>query len=268
MIVLQAGIFAVSGSIALLTDTIHHVVDLLTAVPLWVAFVLSRRPPTHRFTYGLARAEDLAGLLIVVVIAFSGITAAWESIRRFSAPQPLQHVELIVVAGLVGFLGNELIARYRLRVGRRIGSAALIADGVHARTDGFISLAIVLGAGAVAFGFPQADPILGLGIAGMIITMAVRTAAAIGRRLMDAVDPVLVLQIQRELEGVPEVAGLHDLCIRAVGHSYRMEVTLDLRGDPSLTDVEATRACAEELVRRQVPRLQLLTIACHPEHEA
>lgn len=265
---MQAVIVAISGSVALMTDTIHHAADILTAVPLWIAFVLSRRPPTRRFTYGLARAEDLAGLVIVLVIASTAITAAVESIGRFLKPEQLVHLELVAVAGVVGFVGNELVARYRLRVGRRIGSAALIADGVHARTDGFISLAIVLSAAAVALGFPWADAIIGLGMAGMIVTMAVRTGAAVGRRLLDGVAPQLVQELVEQLDQVPEVSGVHDLCIRAVGHSYRMEVTLDLPGDLSLADVELVRGRAEEVIRARVPRLQLLTIACRPEQEA
>ncbi|MFY9636302.1 MAG: cation diffusion facilitator family transporter, partial [Cellulosimicrobium cellulans] len=138
----QLAIVLVSGSVALLADTVHNFSDALTAVPLWIAFVLGRRPASRTFTYGLGKAEDLAGLFIVAMIALSAVVAAVESIRRFFEPQPVHNLGWVLAAGLVGFAGNELVAIYRIRVGRRIGSAALLADGVHARTDGFTSLAV------------------------------------------------------------------------------------------------------------------------------
>ena len=158
---LQLVVVAVSGSVALLADTVHNFSDALTAVPLWVAFVIGRRPASRRFTFGYGRAEDLAGLFIVGMIAVSAALAAAEAIQRLLEPTRGDQPRLGLVAGLVGFLGNELVAVYRIRVGRRIGSAALIADGVHARTDGFTSLAVVLGAVGVWAGFPLADPIVG-----------------------------------------------------------------------------------------------------------
>lgn len=134
---LQAVIVAFSGSVALLADTIHNFSDALTAVPLWVAFVLGRRATSRRYTYGFGRAEDLAGLFIIAVVALSATVAAWQSIARFFHPHPLENLGWMVVAGLIGFAGNEAVAIYRIRVGQRIGSAALVADGVHARIDGF-----------------------------------------------------------------------------------------------------------------------------------
>src|SRR5690349_21297134 len=135
-----------SGSVALLSDSVHNVADALTAVPLGIAFTLGRRAPTRRYTYGYGRAEDLAGVVIVVVIAASALFAGYEEVRRLAAPQPVEHLWAVAAAGVVGFIGNGVVARYRIRSGRRIGSAALIADGLHAGTDGFTSLAVVLGA--------------------------------------------------------------------------------------------------------------------------
>ena len=157
----QLVIVLVSGSVALLADTIHNFADALTAVPLWIAFALGTKAATRRYTYGFGRAEDIAGLFVVAMITLSAIIAGVESIRRVINPVPIQHVGWVAAAGLVGFIGNELVALYRIRVGRRIGSAALIADGLHARTDGFTSLAVLVGAGGVAVGFPLADPIIG-----------------------------------------------------------------------------------------------------------
>ncbi|MBJ7384472.1 MAG: cation transporter, partial [Mycolicibacterium sp.] len=188
----QIGIVVVSGSIALLADTIHNVSDALTAVPLWIAFALSTKPATRRYTYGFGRAEDLAGLFVVAMIALSAIVAGVESVRRLIDPVPIEHVGWVALAGLVGFIGNELVALYRIRVGRRIGSAALVADGLHARTDGFTSLAVLLGAGGVALGFPLADPIIGLVITVAILAVLRTAVRDIFRRLMDAVDPAFV----------------------------------------------------------------------------
>jgi Co/Zn/Cd efflux system component len=164
----QLAIVLVSGSVALLADTVHNFSDALTAVPLWVAFLLGRRPATRTYTHGFGRAEDLAGLFIVAMIALSAVIAAVESIHRFFAPQPVQNLGWVMAAGLVGFAGNELVAIYRIRVGRRIGSAALVADGIHARTDGFTSLAVIAGVIGIWLGFPLADPIVGLLISAVI----------------------------------------------------------------------------------------------------
>jgi len=188
----QLMVVLATGSVALLADTIHNLSDALTAIPLWIAFVLGRRAANRRYTYGYGRAEDLAGVFIVVMIALSSVLAAYESIRRLIDPQPITHVWAVVAAGLVGFCGNELVAVYRIRIGTRIGSAALVADGLHARTDGFTSLAVVIGAIGVMAGFPLADPIVGLLITVAILAVLRGAARDIYRRLMDAVDPNLV----------------------------------------------------------------------------
>jgi cation diffusion facilitator family transporter len=185
---IQAVLVVTTGSVALLADTIHNLSDALTAVPLWIAFALGRRPATRRYTYGFGRAEDLAGVFIVLMIVLSALIAGWESVRRLLDPQPLSHVGVVIAAGLIGFAGNELVATYRMRVGRQIGSAALVADGVHARTDGFTSLAVVVGAIGVAAGFPLADPIVGLLITVAILFVLKGAVRDIYRRLMDAVD--------------------------------------------------------------------------------
>nr|WP_245827760.1 cation diffusion facilitator family transporter [Sinomonas mesophila] len=143
--VLQFAVVLVSGSVALLADTVHNFSDALTAVPLWVAFILARRPVTKRYTYGYGRAEDLAGIFIVGVVALSAIVAGWQSVERLLSPHQPENLWWVVAAGLIGFAGNEAVAVYRINVGRRIGSAALVADGVHARTDGGTPLAVVLG---------------------------------------------------------------------------------------------------------------------------
>ena len=181
--VLQAGVVVLSGSVALLGDTLHNVADALTAVPLLVAFTLARRPPNKRYTYGYGRAEDLGGLFVVAMIALSSVLAAYEAIDRLLHPRQVSHLWAVAGAAVIGFLGNEIVARYRIRVGRRIGSAALVADGLHARTDGFTSLAVLLGAGGVALGWRWADPVVGLVITVAILGVLRSAVRQVGARL-------------------------------------------------------------------------------------
>ncbi len=214
----QAAIVVVTGSVALLADTIHNFSDALTAVPLWIAFVLGRRRPNSRFTYGYGRAEDLAGIFIVVMIAASAILAGYESVRRLLDPAPLTYPWVVIAAGIIGFAGNELVATYRIRVGDKIGSAALIADGFHARTDGFTSLAVVVGALGVIAGFPLADPLVGLLITIAILVVLRGATRDIYRRLMDAVDPVLTEQATATVSSTPGVLGIEHVRLRWIGH--------------------------------------------------
>ena len=204
---LQAVVVLLSGSVALLGDTLHNLADALTAVPLLVAFTLARRPANKRYTYGYGRAEDLAGLFIVAMIALSAVVAAYQAIDRLLHPRDVTHLWAVAGAGLIGFLGNELVARYRIAVGRRIGSAALVADGLHARTDGFTSLAVLLGAGGVAVGWRWADPVVGLVITVAILGVLRSALSQVGARLMDAVDPALVDRATKALSTTDGVKG-------------------------------------------------------------
>jgi cation diffusion facilitator family transporter len=235
--VAQAGIVVLTGSVALFADTVHNFSDALTAVPLWIAFALGRRPANRRYTYGYGRAEDLAGVFIVVMIALSAVLAGWESVRRLVEPQSLSHPWVVVAAGLIGFAGNELVALYRIRTGRQIGSAALVADGLHARTDGFTSLAVVLGAAGVMAGFPLADPLIGLVITIAILFVLKDAARDIYRRLMDAVDPALVGLAERTLAETPGVAEVESVRLRWIGHRVHAEAAIAV--DPTLSVVQA-----------------------------
>lgn len=240
----QVVLVLVTGSVALLADTIHNFSDALTAVPLWIAFIVGRRGANRRYTYGYRRAEDLAGIFIVAMIAFSAALAGWESIRRLIEPQPITNLGLVVAAGIVGFLGNELVALYRIRVGQEIGSAALVADGYHARADGFTSLAVVIGAVGVGLGFPQADPLVGLVITVAILWILRDAARQVFARLMDAVDPSLVDEIERRASAVKGVEGVDGVRVRWIGH--RLEASLHATVDADLT-VARGHAIAEEV---------------------
>ncbi|WP_125610387.1 cation diffusion facilitator family transporter [Specibacter cremeus] len=257
--VLQFLVVLISGSVALLADTIHNFSDALTAVPLWIAFVLGRRAATRRYTFGYGRAEDLAGLFIVAVVALSAVVAAWQSVDRFFHPQPLHNLWWVVAAGLIGFAGNEAVAVYRIRVGRQIGSAALVADGVHARIDGFTSLAVVLGAGGVMLGFPLADPVVGLLISAAIIVLLWGTVRSIGRRLMDGIEPDLVARAEHALEHSPGIVGVNRLQLRWVGHRLQGAAVLVV-ADATLAAAEQTVHEAEHRLRHALPKLDDLTM--------
>lgn len=256
---LQFLVVLISGSVALLADTIHNFSDALTAVPLWIAFILGRRSATRRYTYGYGRAEDLAGLFIVAVVALSAIVAAWQSIDRLLHPQPLHNLWWVLAAGLIGFAGNEIVAIYRIRVGRQIGSAALVADGVHARIDGFTSLAVVLGAGGVMLGFPLADPIVGLLISAAIIVLLWGTVRSIGRRLMDGIEPELVNRAQTTLQDAPGVLAVSKLQLRWVGHRLQ-GAALMVVADMTLSEVEGVILNAEQSLRQALPKLDDMRI--------
>lgn len=261
---LQLVIVAFTGSVALLADTIHNFSDALTAVPLWIAFVLGRRPANRRYTYGYGRAEDLAGVFIVVMIALSAVVAGFESVRRLLDPSPITNVGWVLAAGLVGFAGNELVAVYRIRVGRQIGSAALVADGLHARTDGFTSLAVVAGALGVIAGFPLADPIVGLLITVAILFVLKGAATDIYHRLMDAVEPELVDTAEASLRSVPGVQDVEELRLRWIGHRIHAETGLLVDAALGVVDAHAIATEAHHRLLHDVPRLSDVTVHVSP----
>ncbi|MFG2806054.1 cation diffusion facilitator family transporter [Streptomyces massasporeus] len=261
----QAVVVVISGSVALLGDTVHNTADALTAVPLGIAFVLGRRAATRRFTYGYGRAEDLAGLVIVLTIAASAAFTGWTAVDRLLDPRPVQHVPAVAVAALVGFAGNEWVARYRIRVGRSIGSAALVADGLHARTDGFTSLAVLLGAGGSALGWHLADPVVGLAITAAIALVLRDAAREVFRRVMDAVDPALVDRAERALTEVPGVRGVGELRLRWIGHRLRAEVAVVVDGDATVREAHRIAVDAEHALLHAVPRLTAALVHADPE---
>jgi cation diffusion facilitator family transporter len=260
----QAVVVVVSGSVALLGDTVHNAADALTAVPLGIAFVLGRRAATRRFTYGYGRAEDLAGIAIVLTIAASAAFAAWAAVDRLLDPRPMSHVPVVAVAALVGFVGNEWVARYRMRVGREIGSAALVADGLHARTDGFTSLAVLVGAGGSALGWQLADPIVGLAITAAIALVLRDAAREVFRRVMDAVDPDLVDRAEHAVREVEGVRGVGELRLRWIGHRLRAEVAVVVDGEATVRQAHAVAVAAEHALLHAVPRLTAALVHADP----
>lgn len=258
---LQLAVVLISGSVALLADTIHNFSDALTAVPLWIAFVLGRRAATRRFTFGYGRAEDLAGLFIIAVVALSAIVAAGQSIDRIIHPQPLHNLWWVLAAGVIGFIGNETVAIYRIRVGQKIGSAALVADGVHARTDGFTSLAVVVGAIGVLLGFPLADPIVGVIISAAILILLWGTVRSIGRRLMDGIEPALVDEAEHALEHTPGVLAVPRLQLRWIGHRLQGTATVQVAANTTVAEAEAISHRAEHELGHALPNLDDMLIS-------
>jgi cation diffusion facilitator family transporter len=260
----QAAVVAVTGSVALLGDTMHNVADALTAVPLVIAFLLGRRPPNRRYTYGYGRAEDLAGVVIVLVIAASAGLAAYEAIDRLVHPRPVSNLLMVAGAGLVGFLGNQWVAQYRIRVGRKIGSAALVADGLHARTDALTSLAVLLGAGGVALGWGWADPVVGLLIAVLILGVLYQAAREVCRRLMDAVDPALVDRAEAVMRATPGVLDVGEIRMRWIGHRLRAESTVVVSADATVLQAHQVAVDVEHALLHAIPRLSAAHVHADP----
>ena len=266
--VIQAAVAALSGSVALLGDTLHNAADALTAVPLGIAFVVGRRRPTRRYNYGYGRAEDLAGVVIVVLILASSALAAYEAVSRLVHPRHVTDLIAVAAAALVGFAGNELVARYRVRVGRKIGSAALVADGLHARTDGFTSLAVLLGAGGVALGWNWADPVIGLVITVAILAVLYQAAREVYRRLMDAVDPALVDQAEQTLQATPGVLGVGLVRLRWVGHQLWTECEIVVSGTITAVQAHQVAVNAEHDLLHALPRLSAVLVHADPQSSA
>ncbi len=261
--VVQLAIALQSGSVGLLADTIHNFADALTAVPLWLAFVVGGRPANRRYTYGYGRAEDVAGLTIVLVILASALIVLGETAQKLAHPAPIHQIGTVMAAALVGFLGNEAVALLRIRTGRRIGSAALEADGAHARVDGLTSLGVLVGALAVALGAPIADPIVGLLISVAILFVTKDATVAMWHRLMDAVDPALVEQAEAIARSTPGVVGVHELRARWLGHRLHASLHVTVDEDLSVTDAHAIAEEVRHRLFHAFPSLEDISI--HPD---
>jgi cation diffusion facilitator family transporter len=264
----QAVVVALSGSVALLGDTLHNAADALTALPIGVAFMLARRRPTSRYTYGYGRAEDLAGIAVVVVIGVSCAAAAYTAVQRLAHPRPVTHLAAVAVAAALGFAGNELVAGYRMRTGRRIGSAALIADGRHARADGLTSLAVLVGAGGMALGWTRADPVVGLAITVAILAVGGQAARDVGRRLMDSVDPALTESAEATLRATPGVLAAGPVRLRWVGRSLRAECAIGVDPRSSVIEAHAVAVSAEHRLIHAIPHLTAALVHADPLDDA
>jgi len=260
----QLVIVLLSGSVGLLADTIHNFSDALTAVPLWIAFALARRPPTRRYTYGYGRAEDIAGVVIVLMVFLSSLVAGYESYQKFFHPEPMRYVWWVMAAAIVGFLGNEGVAVFRIRIGREIGSAALVADGQHARVDGLTSLAVLLGAVGSLLGFPLVDPIIGIVITVAILFIVKDTTVTMWCRLMDAVDPEMVEKVERLASTVPGVINAHDVRMRWMGHTLRTELHITVDEDLLTRQSHQIAEQVRHTLFDALPKLAAVTVHVDP----
>jgi len=265
---LQLGVVILSGSVALLSDTIHNFGDAATAVPLWIAFALTRLGTSRRFPFGYGRVEDLAGVVVVLIILFSALVAGYQAIERLINPQPVGFLGALAAAAIVGFLGNEAVAIFRIRVGRQIGSAALVADGYHARTDGWTSLAVLIGAVGVWLGCPLADPIVGLLIAAAILVIVWQSGKMVFARLLDVVDPSVMDEIRSaaaRVEGVEDVA---EVRARWVGHRLRAEVNVAVNPEASVAEGHEVAREVNHRLLHELGYLETAVVHVDPAQES
>lgn len=256
--IFQVVIVILSGSVALLADTIHNFGDAATAIPLGIAFLFARRKPSQRFAFGFGKVEDLAGIAIVLTITFSAVVAGYQSIYRLFNPQEVSFLWAVIAASIIGFLGNEAVAIFRIKVGKEIGSAALVADGYHARTDGWTSLAVLFGAIGVWLGFPLADPIVGLIITAMIMRIVWQSVGTVFGRVLDGVDPEIVQDLTHAAHHVQGVQEVSEVRARWIGHRIRAE--LNIAVEPTLS-VEAAHGIATQVNHELMHHVKFLASA-------
>ncbi len=262
---LQLVVVVISGSVALLADTIHNFGDAATAVPLGIAFMFARLKPSKRFTYGYGRIEDVAGVTIVFLILFSAVVAGYQAVQRFLHPQEVHHLGIVAAASVLSFLGNEGVAIFRIKVGKEIGSAALIADGYHARTDGWGSLAVLAGAVGVWLGFPLADPIAGFVITLSILYIVWQSGKDIFTRLLDGVDPEVLHEVAHAVDHVKGVKAVGDVKARWVGHKLRVEMSIAVKSESSVSEGHAIAQEVRHQLTHHLPHLEEAVIHVDPE---
>jgi cation diffusion facilitator family transporter len=261
----QLVIVFMSGSVALLSDTVHNFGDASTSVPLWIAFVLMRRKPGGRFTYGYGRVEDLAGVIVLILILASAVIAAYTSIDRLINPRDIDFPWVLMAAGFIGFAGNEVVAIIRIRVGRRIASAALVADGYHARTDGMTSLAVVVAAVGALIGWQLLDPIVGLVISGMILWLLKSAAKPVLLHLLDGIDTETVENIRDAASNLPDVVEVSDIRARWSGHELYVDLSISVTGGLGVSEGHRIAAAVEHELLGALPHAGRVMVHVDPE---
>ena len=266
--VIQVGVVWLSSSVALLADTIHNFADAATAVPLWIAFTLARWKPNKKFTYGYGRAEDLAGISIVVIIALSAVFAGYEAVQRLLHPQPVDYLWAVMAASIIGFLGNEAVALFRIKVGKEINSAALIADGYHARVDGLTSLAVLFGAVGVWLGYPLADPIVGLVITLAIVQIVWQSSKAVFTRAMDGIDPEIIDKIRDVASNTHSVERVTNVRARWIGHHLHAELNTTVNSHLSVVEAHTIAKEVRHQLLHHLTYLSSVTVHIDPVEES
>ncbi len=264
----ELAVVAMSRSTALLADMIHNFGDFATVIPLWIAFALMRRAPGRKFSFGYGRVEDLAGVLVVAVLFTNALIAGYEAISRMFHPQQITHLWIVAIASLVSFAGNETVAILRIKVGREIGSAALIADGHHARVDGWTALAVLVGALGVYLGFPIADPIIGLVITVAIFGIVWTSAKTIFTRILDGVEPETLDQLRSAALEVSGVEDITDLRARWMGHQLYAEASIVVASALSVGEAHVIASAVEHQLVRHVKHVSGAIIHVCPADNA
>ena len=260
----QVVIVYISGSIALLADTIHNFGDAATAIPLAVAFTLAKRKPTRSFTYGYGRVEDFAGVMIVLIILTSAIVAGYESIDRFFHMKEMTNLGAVAAASIVGFAGNEIAAVVRIRTGKQINSAALVADGYHARTDALTSLAVLVGVIGTWLGYPIADAIIGLVITVMILKIVCDSGKTVFSRMLDGVSPEILDEINHAARHIHSVADVTDIRARWLGHRLHAELNISVKSDISVKEGHRIAMEVQQELRHHLSYLSNAVIHVDP----
>ena len=256
--VIELLLAVLTGSVGLLGDAIHNLSDVSTSAVVFLGFRLSRRPPTDRYPYGLDRAEDLAGIGIAAVIWISAAFAGAESIRKLLGHGHTTDVGAGIAGAVIGILGNLAVARYKLIVGRRIGSATLIADARHSRLDALSSAGALAGLVAVALGQPWGDPVAGLAVTVFICHVGYEVTTDVVRRLADGIDPGVITAAESAAGSVPGVIHAHARA-RWTGRTLRVEVEGWVDPDLPARAADALGRQVADTIARQLPEAGSLT---------
>ena len=264
----ELAITVLSGSVALLSDAIHNLGDVFTTVGVYIGFRLSRRSGTTRYPYGFGRAEDLAGIVILLAIWSSAVLAGWQSYEKLVSGRGTSHLALGMVAAVIGIIGNQLVARYKLRVGREIKSAPLLVDARHSWLDTIASAGALAGLIGVAAGLRIADPLAGFAITLLIIHIGVDATRDVARRLMDENDEAVAEAIAHVASHVRGVVRVDDVRARWLGREVEARVRVGLPVETSFTDAHEVAHRVRDAVRRDVPDLRDVVVEPVPAAEA
>lgn len=265
--VIQFVVVSLSGSMALLGDCIHNFSDVLSALPLWLAFFLQKLQPDKRFTHGFGRFEDLAGVFIVLSIIGSGLVVGFESIMHFIHAEKVEYIPAVLLAAFIGFLGNEAVAMFRLKIGKEIGSPALIADGYHARLDGLMSLSVIVGCIGIWAGFPQADALVGMFMTCLILIAGWELAGTILKRLVDEVDPALLAAIRENTLKQPGIEAVESVRARFAGHRLRVDLVVSVDGGAKVEYAQRTCQSLKERLKAEMPVIEHVSVELNAETE-
>ncbi len=241
---IQVGLYVISGSVALLGDTLHNGIDVAGTGIVWAAFALTRRERSARFNYGFHRFEDIAALIVVVLIAASAVVVVYEGITSLGNEPDIGQPWVVLIAGVVGLVGNEGVALFKIRTGKRIGSAALVADGRHSQADGLSSAGVIVAAVGLMAGVRWLDPLAGVAIGALIAWTAFESGRDVLLRLLDSSDPAIRGELEKLAVGVAGVDHINDLRMRELGRTVHVVANVCMPGGYTLKQAHET---AEEL---------------------